>query len=131
MDQKAVRAAVAKTLRTRKIALRKGHWRIGAGDVVWYVDLRADSPRPDAALTFEAGAWLPALGLPEPEGGAVDCPLLLDVPLDGDGDIPAATGALLDRLAPLATIAALRSAWRTGGLAGALVDRDLRALLEE
>jgi hypothetical protein len=131
MEQKAVRAAVAKALRARRARLRKGHWQIGDGDVVWYVDLRADSPRPDAALTFEVGAWVPALGLPGPDGGAVDCPLLLDVPLDSSGDVGAATGELVDRLAALGTLTALCAAWRAGDLSGALVDRDLRALLDE
>ena len=133
MDQKAARAAVAKAFRARKIALRKGHWRLPGSEVEWYVDLRSSGPRPDAALHFEVGAWLPALEQPEPEGGAVDCPLLVDVPLDTSGttaDVASAVDALADLLASTDTIAGLRAALGTPPLAGAIVDRDLRVLLD-
>jgi hypothetical protein len=127
MDQKARRAAVAKAFRGRKVALRKGHWRLpgppGDDAVTWYVDLRADGPAPTAALRFEIGAWPAALG-PEPDGGAVDCALLADVPLTGEP--AAAVDALVDRLRSLDTIASLR----TGVPEGAFVDADLRALLD-
>jgi hypothetical protein len=132
VDQKARRAAVAKAFRARKIGLRKGHWRLpGPADgqsLTWYVDLRADGPGPAAALWFEVGAWTSALGA-EPDGGAVDCALLADVPLEGEP--AAAVGALVDRLAALGTVDALARARRAGDLADAHVDRDLRALLGE
>lgn len=123
MDQKARRTAVAKAFRARKVALRKGHWRLPGAEVTWYVDLRSDGPSPSAALHFEVGAWPAALG-PEPDGGAVDCALLADVPLEGDpGE---AVAALVTRLECLGTLAALRGAVPEG----AFVDADLRALLE-
>jgi hypothetical protein len=121
-DQKARRAVVAKGMRARKVPLRKGHWRIDGAEVTWWIDLRSDSPRPDAALTFEVGAWVPGTG-PDPEGGAIDCPLLLDVPVRSDPT--AATEELLDRLSALGTIAALRAA----DLDGAHLDAAMRELL--
>ncbi|GAB7003837.1 hypothetical protein JCM18899A_13090 [Nocardioides sp. AN3] len=128
MDQKVRRAAVAKAFKARKVALRKGHWRLPADELTWYVDLRSDGPSPSAALRFEVGAWAGSLG-PEPDGGAVDCALLLDVPLEGDP--AAATDALVDRLTQLPTLEALADARRAGELAGAHVDQDLRELLGE
>jgi hypothetical protein len=128
VDQKARRAAVAKAFRGRKVALRKGHWRLPGDDVVWYVDLRSDGPAPSAELRFEIGAWASALG-PEPDGGAVDCALLADVPLEGE-PAPAAE-ALVDRLSALGTVEALARARRSGELADAHVDHDLRELMGE
>jgi hypothetical protein len=132
VDQKASRAAVAKAFRARKVALRKGHWRLagaaGERGLVWYVDLRADGPAPSAALRFEVGAWPGALG-PEPDGGAVDCALLADVPLEGEP--AAAADALLDLLSGIDTVDALVRARAEGALAGAYLDRDLRGLLGE
>jgi hypothetical protein len=131
VDQKARRAAVAKAFRARKVALRKGHWRLPGGPgsgITWYVDLRSDGPGPDALLRFEVGAWPVALG-PEPDGGAVDCALLADVPLEGDP--VAAADALLDRLVALGTVEQLARARRAGELSDAHVDRDLRELLGE
>lgn len=128
VDQKARRAAVAKAFRARKVALRKGHWRIPGPEITWYVDLRAAGPGPDAAMHFEIGAWAAALG-PEPDGGAVDCALLADVPLEGEPG--AAASALLDRLLGLGTVTALADARRAGDLDDAQVDRDLRELLGE
>jgi hypothetical protein len=132
VDQKARRAAVAKAFRARKVGLRKGHWRLPAvaGDrsLTWYVDLRSDGPSPSAALGFEIGAWPTALG-PEPDGGAVDCALLADVPLEGEP--AAAVDALVDRLTALDTVDALARARRAGELADAHVDEDLRELMGE
>ncbi|UDY22384.1 hypothetical protein [Nocardioides sp. Kera G14] len=122
MDQKARRVAVAKAFRGAKVALRKGHWRIVGDEVVWWVDLRAAGPRPDAALTFEAGAWVEGTG-PEPEGGAIDCPLLVDIPL---GDDPAGeAAALIARLTAIGTVAELRAA----DLPGAYLDASMKELL--
>ena len=132
MEQKAARAAVAKAFKARGVKARKGHYRVPHDQLAWYVDLRADSPRPDAALGFEVGAWVPDLGLgKEPEGGAVDCPLLLDRALDSAGaaDVAAQVDALVDLLERLDSLAALGEAWRGGELEGALVDRDLRSRL--
>ncbi|MFT4289469.1 hypothetical protein [Nocardioides sp.] len=121
-DQKARRAAVAKALKAAGVKQRKGHWRLPGAEVVWYVDLRAEGPAPAAPMRFEVGAWPVSFG-PEPDGGAVDCALLMDVPL---GEDPAGeAGALLDRLTALGTIAALRQA----DLPGALLDAGLRELL--
>ena len=125
---------MAKAFKQRKVALRKGHWRLPCDGLTWYVDLRSDGPGPAARLRFEIGAWVDALGQPEPEGGAVDCPLLHDLPLDTSGDekaIAAEVDALVDRLHDADTVAGLARAWRDGEYAGALVDRDLRRLLEE
>jgi hypothetical protein len=128
VDQKARRTAVTKAFRARKVGLRKGHWRLPGPEITWYVDLRADGPAPSAPMRFEVGAWAGALG-PEPDGGAVDCALLVDVPL---GDDPAGEAdALLDRLLALGTVAALASARAAGDLADAQVDRDLRELMGE
>jgi hypothetical protein len=127
VDQKARRAAVAKAFRARKVSLRRGHWRLPGPEVTWYVDLRADGPAPSADLWFEVGAWAGVLGA-EPDGGAVDCALLADVPL---GDDPAAAvEELVDRLTALGTVDALAQARRAGAFADAHVDRDLRELME-
>lgn len=125
-DQKTRRAAIAKALKAGGAKPRKGHLRLPAGDLFWYVDVRADSPSPSAPLVFEVGCWLPAVG-PEPEGGAIDCPLLADVPVEGE--VQEAATALLARLARVADAAALRTMVETGALPGALVDQQLRALL--
>ncbi len=121
-DQKARRAAATKAFKARKVALRKGHWRIPGEEIIWYVDLRADGPSPAASMRFEVGAWPVSFG-PEPDGGAVDCSLLLDVDLGQDpgGEVD----ALVDRLTGLGSIASLKGA----ELPGALIDADLRALL--
>ena len=132
VDQKARRTAVAKAFRARKVGLRKGHWRLPGGpgerSLTWYVDLRADGPGPAAALWFEVGAWPSALG-PDPDGGAVDCALLADVPLEEEP--AAAVDALVERLSALATVDDLARARRDGHLADAHVDRDLRELMGE
>jgi hypothetical protein len=127
MDQKARRAAITKALKAGGAKARKGHLRLPAGDLFWYVDVRADSPAQSAALMFEIGAWLPGVG-PEPEGGAIDCPLLADVPV---GDDPAAaTAELLATIGPVGDLAALRALVDAGTLPGALVDQKLRVLLD-
>ena len=127
MDQKARRTAITKALKAGGAKPRKGHLRLQAGEVFWYVDVRADSPSPTAALAFEVGGWLPAAG-PEPEGGAIDCPLLADVPIGED--VSAAAQQLVALVAPVTDLAALRAFVDRGALPGALVDRKLRALLD-
>jgi len=134
MEQKAARAAVAKAFKAAGVKQRKGHWRVQHDDLDWYVDLRADSPRPDAALTLEVGAWVDALvdslGLgKEPEGGAVDCPLLLDRPLDTGADVPGQVADVVALLQRLDSVPALAAEWPSGALEGALVDGALRELL--
>lgn len=126
MDQKARRAAITKALKAGGAKARRGHLRLEAGDLFWYVDVRADSPAPSAQLVFEVGAWLPAAG-PEPDGGAIDCPLLADV---GVGEDPGqATADLLALISRVGDLAALRALVEAGTLAGALVDQQLRALM--
>lgn len=127
MDQKARRAAITKALKAAGAKPRKGHLRLPAGDLFWYVDVRSDSPSPSAALTFEVGAWLPAAG-PEPEGGAIDCPLLADVPVGED--VTGATQALVARLAPVSDLGSLRDLLAADALPGVMVDQQLRVLLE-
>jgi hypothetical protein len=126
VDQKARRTAITKALKAGGAKARKGHLRLQAGDLFWYVDVRADSPSPAAALVFEVGCWLPAAG-PEPEGGAIDCPLLADVPVEGDP--AAATQALLAVIGPVGDADGLRRLIDADALPGALVDRRLRELL--
>lgn len=127
MDQKSARAAIATALKAGGLKARKGHLRLAAGELFWYVDVQAEGPAPTAALRFEVGCWLPSL-TPEPEGGAVDCPLLADVPV---GDDPAAAAeALVDLVGPVGSLGALRDLLVGGHLPGALVDRELRALLD-
>lgn len=126
MDQKARRAAITKALKGAGAKARKGHLRLQAGELFWYVDVRSDSPSPSADLTFEVGAWLPAVG-PEPEGGAIDCPLLADVTVGADPT--AATEALVSLVKPVGDLAALRGLVEAGTLPGVLVDQKLRALL--
>ena len=50
MDQKARRTAITKALKAGGAKARKGHLRLQAGDLFWYVDIRADSPSPAAAF---------------------------------------------------------------------------------
>lgn len=126
MDQKARRAAIAKALKAGGAKARKGHLRLEAGDLFWYVDVRADSPSPAAALVFEVGCWLPGV-LPEPEGGAIDCPFLADVPVGED--VQRGTEGLLDLISRVDDPAALRRLVEEDALPGALVDRVLRELL--
>ena len=127
MDQKTRRAAIAKALKAAGAKPRKGHLRLPAGELFWYVDVRADSPSPSASLIFEVGCWLPAAG-PEPEGGAIDCPLLADVPVGADAAVAAT--ALAQLLAPVDSLGALRNLVDSGALPGVLVDQLLRALLD-
>jgi len=126
VDQKACRTVISKALKAGGAKARKGHLRLQAGDIFWYVDVRSDSPAQAAALTFEVGAWLPAAG-PEPEGGAIDCPLLADVPVGEDA--ATATDELLALVSPVTDLAGLRRLVERDGLPGALVDQSLRALL--
>jgi hypothetical protein len=126
VDQKARRAAIAKALKAGGAKARKGHLRLEAGDLFWYVDVRADSPSPAAALVFEVGCWLPGVS-PEPEGGAIDCPLLADVPVGED--VSAATERLIALVTPVGDVASLRAFIEDDALPGALVDQKLRELL--
>lgn len=118
------RASVVKVLKARGAKARRGHLRIAVDDLFWYVDTRAEGVGRSAALRLEVGCWTPQLP-PEPDGGAVDCPLLADVPLGPD---PAAdTEALLDTVLAIGDLATLSE--RLGELPGALVDRSLREML--
>jgi hypothetical protein len=119
----AARAAVLKQLKARGFKARRGHLRLAVGDLWWYADARLAGVGPGAQVVLELGCWTPALP-PEPDGGAVDCPLLLDVTLadpvqDADGVVDMVSG-----IGELATLAA-----RLDTLPGALVDKALRELL--
>lgn len=125
MEQRAARAAIATVFKARGLKPRKGHLRLAVGELFWYVDVRSDGPARDAALTFEVGCWLPSL-CPEPEGGAVDCPLLIDV---AAGPEPVAQAESVVRLMQSAgSVEELRAL--VPEVPGALVDRVLRAVLE-
>ena len=118
------RAAVVRMLKDRGAKNRRGHLRLSVGDLFWYVDVRAAGLGPRAPLRLEVGAWLPALP-PEPDGGAVDCPLLFDVDLGSDhlGE----TTRILDLIGSIGDLETLGP--RIVELPGALVDKGLRELL--
>ena len=135
MDQKAARAAATKAFKAGGMPLRKGHQRLGdpkKDDFVWYADLRAQSAGPSALLSFEIGCWVAALDQPEPEGGPVDCPLLLDraVVATSPAEMTEEVGALVERLAELDSVTALRTALADGTLGQPLVDQSLRTFLD-
>ena len=117
------RAAVVKLLKARGAKARRGHLRIAVGDLFWYVDPRADGVGRNAYLVLEVGCWTPQAA-PEPDGGAVDCPLLVDVPLE---DMTADTTRLLDLITSIGDLTTLGA--RLDELPGALVDQSLRELL--
>lgn len=125
MTVSEVRAVVVKVLKARGAKARRGHLRLQVGDLFWYVDPRVTGVGQRAVLSLEVGCWLPTL-TPEPEGGAVDCPLLLDVPLT---DPSADTNRLLDLVATIGDQKELAA--RLADLPGALVDRALRDLLDQ
>lgn len=136
MDQKAARTAASKAFKAGGMPLRKGHHRLGdpkRDDIVWYIDLRAQGAGPGAPLRFEIGCWVAALNHPEPEGGPVDCPLLLDRPVAST--TPAEMGEEVDELVGLVgaldSVTALRDALSEGALGRPLVDQSLRTLLDE
>lgn len=123
MTVSETRAVVIKTLKAHGAKARRGHLRLQVGDLFWYVDPRASGVGQHAALALEVGCWLPALP-PEPDGGAVDCPLLFDVPVvDAVADVE----QLLALISPIGSLAALGS--QLDAFPGALVDKSLRALL--
>lgn len=117
------RAAVVKLLKARGAKARRGHLRITVGDLFWYVDPRAEGVGRNAYLVLEVGCWTPEAG-PEPDGGAVDCPLLVDVALD---DLIADTTALLDRITGIGDLVTLGE--RLDEFPGALVDKTLAPLI--
>ena len=124
MTVSQARTAVVKVLKARGAKPRRGHLRLAVGDLFWYVDVRAEAVGPQAPLRLEVGCWLPSLP-PEPDGGAVDCPLLVELPL---GEDPAAdTERLLNLVEGIGDLATLGE--RLDELPGALVDRSLRDLL--
>ncbi|NGZ99469.1 hypothetical protein G5V59_00810 [Nocardioides sp. W3-2-3] len=57
----------------------------------------------NAHLLLEVGCWAPEVS-PEPDGGAVDCPLLFDVPLR---DVVDDTTHLLDLVTGIGDLATL------------------------
>ncbi|EGD41603.1 hypothetical protein NBCG_04138 [Nocardioidaceae bacterium Broad-1] len=136
MDQKAARTAATKAFKAGGMPLRKGHHRLGdpkSDDIVWYIDLRAQGAGPTAPLRFEIGCWVAALGHPEPEGGPVDCPLLLDRPVaaTSPAEIGEEVGDLVTLVRrPSTPAAALREALADGALGRPLVDQSLRTFLD-
>ena len=123
MTPAAARAAVLKTLKARGAKARRGHLRIAAGDLWWYVDPRVAGVGQQAGIVLEVGCWTPELP-PEPDGGAVDCPLLFDVPVS---DAVADTEGLVDLVSGIGSLGDLGG--RLGDLPGVLVDKALRDLL--
>ena len=123
MTPAAARAAVLKQLKARGFKARRGHLRVAVGDLWWYVDARLAGVGPDAQVVLEVGCWTPDLP-PEPDGGAVDCPLLFDVAVV---DAVADTDALVTLVSGIGSVAELGA--RLGDLPGVLVDRSLRDLL--
>ncbi|GGR64719.1 hypothetical protein J2S40_001169 [Nocardioides luteus] len=135
MDQKAARTAASKAFKAGGMPLRKGHHRLGdpkKDDIVWYVDLRAKGAGPTAPLLFEIGCWVAALGHPEPEGGAVDCPLLLDrrVAATTPAEMTDEVGELVALVGDLDSVGTLREALADGRLGRPLVDQSLRSHLD-
>lgn len=123
MTPAAARAAVLKQLKARGFKARRGHLRIAAGDLWWYADARLAGVGPGAQVVLEVGCWTPELP-PEPDGGAVDCPLLFDRVV---GDAVPDTDALVDLVSGIGSVAELGT--RLGDLPGVLVDRALRELM--
>jgi hypothetical protein len=118
------RAAVIKALRAGGAKMRRGHLRLQAGELFWYADPRVDGAGVRQRLVLEVGCWLPSL-TPEPDGGAVDCPLLVDV--DVTDDPVGRTAGLLAELAAVGDLPAL--VVRLEEWPDALVDPALRAVL--
>ncbi|MDO7869438.1 hypothetical protein [Nocardioides jiangxiensis] len=119
MNPAQARAAAVKQLKARGAKARKGQLRLEAGDLFWYVDPRLSG----GTLVIETGCWLPSLGA-EPEGGAVDCPLLFDWPAPDpavDADL------LVDLVAGIDSLDVLAA--RLADLPGVLVDKALKELL--
>jgi len=115
------RAAAVKQLKARGAKPRRGHLRLAVGDLFWYVDPRLSG----GSLVIEVGCWTPELP-PEPDGGAVDCPLLVDHPV---ADPVADTDRLVDLLGEIGDLATLGS--RLADLPGALVDKSLRGMIAD
>ncbi len=123
MTPATARAAVLKTLKARGAKARRGHLRLAAGDLWWYVDPRVAGVGPQAGIVLEVGCWTPRLP-PEPDGGAVDCPLLFDLPVS---DPVADTEALVALVSGIGSLGDLGG--RLADLPGVLVDKALRELL--
>lgn len=121
-----VRKAATKLLKARGAKARRGHLRIPVGNLFWYVDLRAEAPGPHARMRLELGCWTPALP-PEPDGGAVDCPLLTEVGLDPTDEPLGEIERVVDLVTSIGDLATLGV--RLPELPDPLVDPPLRALL--
>lgn len=119
----ADRAGVVKRLKARGAKARRGHLRLQIGDLFWYLDPRLDGAGAQQRLSIEVGCWTPELP-PEPDGGAVDCPLLFDVVIDdADTDVD----RLVDQISGIGDLAGLAA--HLPQLTDPLVDRALRDLL--
>ncbi|TCJ30901.1 hypothetical protein [Nocardioides jejuensis] len=119
MNPAQARTAAVKQLKARGAKPRKGQLRLQVGDLFWYVDPRLSG----GSLVIETGCWLPALG-GEPEGGAVDCPLLFDWPA---ADPAVDADLLVDLVLGIDSVGALRQ--RLADLPGVLVDKALKEIL--
>lgn len=118
------RAAFTALVKKRGAKARRGQLRLQVGELYWYLVLRASGAGTAATWNLEIGGWVPGL-TPEPEGGAIDCPLLLD--LAGGDDVLATTEAVIDSLAEIGDLTTLAS-WIADHPA-AVVDRVLRERL--
>ncbi|GAB2982836.1 hypothetical protein [Nocardioides montaniterrae] len=126
MSAVADRAAVARVLKGAGAKARRGHLRLQVGELCWYVDSRVSGAGARQRLVLEVGCWTASLP-PEPDGGAVDCPLLVDV--DVTSDPVGATTGLVAELSGVGDLAAL-GGW-LDSRADVLVDARLRALLPD
>lgn len=118
------RAAFTALVKKRGAKARRGQLRLEVGELYWYLVLRASGAGTAATWNLEIGGWVPGL-TPEPEGGAIDCPLLLD--LAGGDDVLATTETVIDSLAGVGDLTTLAS-WIADHPA-AVVDRVLRERL--
>lgn len=123
MNPVQARAAVIKQLKSRGAKVRRGSLRFEAGELFWYADARIAGTGARAELVLELGCWSPLLP-PEPDGGAVDCPLLVEVQIV---DPVADVDALVDRVQGIDSLGVL--ATRLGEFDGAMVDRALKEML--
>ncbi len=123
MNPVQARAAVLNQLKTRGAKVRRGSLRLEVGDLFWYADPRIVGTGERAQVVLEVGCWTPQLP-PEPDGGAVDCPLLVEVAI---ADPAADVETLVARLQGIASLDVLAA--RLEEFPGVMVDRSLRDLL--
>ena len=118
------RTAVTALLKKRGAKAKRGRLPLVVGELTWFVDLRVEGRGSAAGWTLEVGCWVPGL-TPEPEGGAIDCPLLWETP--AGEDLLAAVGGVVDGVETVGDLGAL-AGW-IAERPDALVDRVLRERL--